>query len=416
MEIGFTLWIDRDSHLLSRQTFLNLVMAALDLEKRTRPLFFISAGDPSGDIYGGALVDELRRFRPDASFIGLGGARMREAGVYLLAPPERMAVVGFTEVIRDVPYFHGLLRESEGVFRYLRPDIVILIDYPGFNLRLAERAKRNGRKTLYYVSPQVWAWGGGRCRDLIRNSDEMAVILPFEVEFYKERGKEVRYVGHPIIEEIAAREPADLFMKRYGISPDRPVLCLSPGSRRNEISRHLPLFLEVAGEISRRIPGVQVLVNCAPTISEREMRRLFLADRDDVVVIKDSHHTAIEISRLFLTKSGTSTIEGAILNTPMIVCYRISPLSYLIARSLVRLSHISLVNILAGRGIVPEFIQGDFRVDRIVLAALDLLEDTPYRRGMIRDLGEVSKRLDGGDATRKVADIVLSMLEGRGTT
>jgi lipid-A-disaccharide synthase len=406
---------DIDDRLLSQQARMNQVTNNYPGDGRKSPLFFISAGDPSGDIYGGALVRELKYLFPESFFLGLGGKEMAREGVHLLAPPERIATVGFTEIIRDIPFFHGLLKESDDIFRVLSPDLVILIDYPGFNLRLARRAKKRGMKTLFYVSPQIWAWYKGRCKGLVRDSDEIAVILPFEVEVFREWGKEVHYVGHPMIREITRRESKETFMKRYGISPDRPVLGLSPGSRRKEIAYHLPLFLEIADRIRQKIPEVQVLINRAPTMGLREMRESYLREYGDVKVINDSHHTSIDISSLFLTKSGTSTLEAALLHTPMLVCYRMSQISFIIAKALVNLSHISLVNILAGREIVPEYIQSDFKPDKIVPEALKLLEDTPKRQKMIRELKKVSGILEGDDANEKVAKLAVSMVgKGRG--
>ena len=376
------------------------------------PLFFISAGDPSGDIYGSSLVEELKSRYPESSYIGLGGYRMRKAGVHLLADPERIALVGFTEVVRDLPYLHGLLRESESIFRDLHPELVILIDYPGFNLRLARRAKRRGRKTLFYVSPQVWAWRKGRCRNLIRDSDEIAVILPFEVEFFHGLGKEVHYVGHPIIEEISAREPLEAFRKRYHISPDLPVLGLSPGSRRSEIDYHLPVLLEIARLIRESIPEIQVLINRSPTISARELQDRYLREHDDIRVIHDSHHTSIEATSLLLTKSGTTTLEAALLLRPMIVCYRMSRISYHIARTLIQVPYVSLVNILAGKPVVPEYIQDAFTPDRIFPVALELLKDERARGTMREALRNVVGKMAGGRANERVAKLAVSLIEG----
>ena len=381
------------------------------VDGRKGPFFFISAGDPSGDIYGGALVRELKRLYREPFFLGLGGKEMKSAGVHLLAAQERIATVGFTEIIKDIPFFYGLIREAEDIFRAVSPDLVILIDYPGFNLRLAKRAKNRGLKTLFYISPQVWAWHKGRYKDLVRDSDQIAVILPFEVDVFREWGKDVHYVGHPMINEIAGRESKETFMARYGIAPDRPVLGLSPGSRRKEIAYHLPPFLEIAERIRQKTPDVQVLINRAPTMGEREMRESYLRKYRDIKVINDSQHTSIDISSLLLVKSGTSTLEAALLHTPMLVCYRMSQISYIIAKTLVDLSYISLVNILAGREIVPEYIQGDVKPEAIVPVALELLEDGSKRQKMINDLKEVSAVLEGGDASEKVAKLAVSMVE-----
>ena len=383
---------------------------------KTNPVIFVSAGDPSGDIYGSRLINELKGIYPRAFFIGLGGPRMKAAGMHLLASQDRIATVGFTEVLRDIPYFFELLKESDEIFRYLKPEVVILIDFPGFNLRLARKAKARGIKTLFYVSPQVWAWRKGRCKNLVRDSDQIAVILPFEVEIFRTWGKEVHYVGHPMVGEIAGREPRKSFMERYGISPERSVLGLSPGSRRKEVAYHLPVFLEIAEMVRRRIPGIQVLVNRAPAISEAEMREHFLEGHEEIVVVHDSHHTSIEISNLLLTKSGTSTLEAALLKTPMIVCYRMSRLSHLIARLLVDVPHISLVNILAGEEIVPEYIQYEFNPSNILPTAMRLLTDPAARGKMVQDLKRVSSQLEAGNPSNRVAILVSEMIgNGRET-
>ncbi len=381
------------------------------VERAVHPVIFVSAGDPSGDIYGSRLIENLKGLYPNAYFIGLGGPRMKSAGVHLMADQDRIATVGFTEVLREIPYFFGLLKESEDIFRSVRPELVILIDFPGFNLRLARRAKEHGIKTLFYVSPQIWAWRKGRCKHLVRDSDEIAVILPFEVQVFKSWGKDVHYVGHPMIGEIAVREPRDSFIHRYGISPERPVLGLSPGSRRHEIAYHLPVFLRIAEMIREHVPEIQVLVNRAPTISEFEMREKFLDGQRDIILVHDSHHTSIEISSLLLTKSGTSTLEAALLKTPMIVCYRMSRLSHLIAKVLVDVPHISLVNILAGKEIVPEYIQYDFEPEKIFPKAMGLLTDRSEREKMVMDLEGISSQLEGGNPSEKVAVLAASMIE-----
>jgi lipid-A-disaccharide synthase len=379
-------------------------------KERSGPLFYISAGDPSGDVYGCALVMELKNLFPESFFIGLGGPRMKEAGVHLLAPSERLATVGFTEIVRDIPFFYNLLKRSEDIFEHVPPDLVILIDYPGFNLRLAERARKRNMKVLFYISPQIWAWRERRYRNLIRDSDEIAVILPFEVDIFREWGKEVNYVGHPIFREIERREPRESFMKRYDLSPDRPILGLSPGSRRKEINYHLPVFLKVVDMVKKASPDVQILINRAHIISEREMRDIYLRGHDDIRVINESHHTSIDVSDLFLTKSGTSTLEAALLHTPLIVCYRMSQISYLIAKSMVRVKHISLVNILANREVVPEYIQHEFTPERIFHAVMELLVDQALRNKMISGLKEVSGLLEGENASSKVAELAVSMI------
>ncbi len=378
---------------------------------RNGPLFFISAGDPSGDIYGSTLVKELRLLYPGAFFVGLGGPRMKKAGVHLLYPTDRIAAVGFTEIMRYIPHFYGLLRESGEIFREVCPDLVILIDFPGFNLRLAEKARKQGMRTLFYISPQIWAWRKGRYKNLVRDSDEIVVILPFEVDIFREWGKKVHYVGHPVIEEIDAREPEGLFMRRYCISAERPVLGLSPGSRRKEIDYHLPVFLDIARKIRKKTPGIQILLNRAPTIGEDEIRERYLRGDDDIRIINESHHTSIGISTLLLTKSGTSTLEAALLGTPMLVCYRMSLLSYLIARSLVNVSHVSLVNILAEREVVPEYIQSAFTTENLLPAALELLGEESAREKMKSGLTEVSNMLKGERTSAKVACIAGSMIE-----
>jgi len=410
-EVDFTARSYSGNYPVSGQAHMKLKGKDLIDKKRSGPLFYISAGDPSGDVYGSALVMELKSLFPESFFIGLGGPRMKEAGVHLLAPSERLATVGFTEIVKDIPFFYDLLKQSEDIFEFVPPDLVILIDYPGFNLRLAGRARRKNIKVLFYISPQIWAWREKRYRNLIRDIDEIAVILPFEVDIFREWGKEVHYVGHPIFSEIKKRESRESFMKRYELSPKRPILGLSPGSRRNEIDYHLPVFLKVAEMVKKTSPEVQIMINRAHIISESEMCDIYLRGHDYIRVINESHHTSIEVSDLFLTKSGTSTLEAALLHTPMIVCYRMSQISYLIAKAMIRVKHISLVNILANKEVVPEYIQHEFTPERIFHAVTELLEDQTLRSTMISGLKEVSGLLEGDKASLKVAELAVSMID-----
>jgi len=365
----------------------------------------IIAGESSGDLIGGLLVRAVKEKDPMVSFFGVGGERMRGAGVELLHTTQEMAFLGFVEVLEHLPFVSRVLNEMESLLRKRKPGLLVLIDYPEFNLRLAERAKRLGIPVMYYISPQVWAWGKGRVRKIKRVVDRMVVAFPFEVEIYKKEGVPVEFVGHPLFEVVKSRMTRQEFCTQAGLSPDKPILGLLPGSRRQEVEKILPVMVEAARMIKEKKPDVQPVVGKAEGLEDTDF-----ALTADVPKVKGLTYGLMAASDLVLVASGSATLETGILGTPMVVLYKTSWLSYLIAKMVVTIPNIALINVIAGKRLVPEFVQGQARPDRVAKAALELLEDSTKREEIKQELKKAVSSLGGPGASAKAAGIVLSML------
>lgn len=366
------------------------------------PRLYFVAGESSGDMHGAHVIRALRARRPDVICEGLGGRRMAEAGMELHFDLAGRAIMGFTEVIRSLRMVRGLYLDVVKRLRERRPDAVVLIDYPGFNMRIAAAAHAMGIPVVYYISPQVWAWKRGRIRTLARIVTRMLVILPFEEELYREAGLPCVYVGHPLLDQIAG-------VKVFGCYRDAQVVGLLPGSREQEIRRLLPVMIKVAEGIRARRPEVRFVAPCVDGERAEQIRKL--AGDFPLETIMHQAYEVLDGARLCLVASGTATLETALFGTPMIVMYRISGLSYALARMLVRIRYISLVNILAGRGIVPEFIQGAAQPMQVLPVALELLEDGPRRETMLRDLAAVRELLGEPGASEQAAEQILEVIE-----
>jgi lipid-A-disaccharide synthase len=365
----------------------------------------IIAGESSGDLIGGLLVRAVKEKDPMVSFFGVGGERMRGAGVELLHTTQEMAFLGFVEVLEHLPFISRVLNEMESLLRKRKPGLLVLIDYPEFNLRLAERAKRLGIPVMYYISPQVWAWGKGRVRKIKRVVDRMVVAFPFEVEIYKKEGVPVEFVGHPLFEVVKSRMTRQEFCTQAGLSPDKPILGLLPGSRRQEVEKILPVMVEAARMIKEKKPDVQPVVGKAEGLEDTDF-----ALTADVPKVKGLTYGLMAASDLVLVASGSATLETGILGTPMVVLYKTSWLSYLIAKMVVTIPNIALINVIAGKRLVPEFVQGQARPDKVAKAALELLEDSTKREEIKQELKKAVSSLGGPGASAKAAGIVLSML------
>lgn len=372
----------------------------------TSPKILISAGEPSGDLHGAAVARALRARWPDAQLYGFGGDRMRAEGVELWAHADQMAVMGFFEVAKHLPYFLGLLNRVRRHIADAPPDLVLPIDYPGFNLRLARYAKRHGVPVLYYIAPQVWAWHRSRMKELAENAGHLAVVLPFEEALFRDAGARVSFVGHPLLDAAPAAMPREEFCARVGIEPTRPILALLPGSRAQEIRSHLELFNAAAARVQQRLPDVMPVFAQAPGISDDQMAGSFPRTRDSRSLLQHAHAA--------LTKSGTSTLECALALTPMVIAYRMHPLTYRIARRVVAVDHIGLVNLIAGRRVAAEFIQDAATPGALADALVPLLQDGPARERALADLAGVRARLattDTRPAAEHVADLAAALLK-----
>ena len=368
-----------------------------------KPRIFLSAGEPSGDLHGARVAEALRRKWPDAELYGLGGDRLAAAGVELLAHVDQLAVMGFVEVLRHLPFFVRLMRRVQGELRRRRPHLVIPIDYPGFNLRLARHARRIGVPVLYYIAPQVWAWHPSRVRRLAETTDRLAVILPFEEDLFRRAGARTHFVGHPLADLPPPAEPRNAFLAHIGVAAERPVLALFPGSRPQEVERHLGVFVAACAHVRERMPDVQPVIAASGAVPTRAYEAAALPRTTDGWALL--HH-----ARAALVKSGTSTLQAALAGTPLVVTYRMHPATFRLAQRLVRVPHVGLVNLVAGERIAPELLQDEATPQRLAAALLPLLDtESRERWTALRGLERVRAALASPNPARTVGDRVADL-------
>src|SRR5687768_82920 len=361
------------------------------------------AGETSGDLHAAAVAAELRGLRPDVPISGIGGARMEAAGVELIEHSDRLAVMGFVEVLRHVPRHYILLRTLRERLASGRVGAIMLVDYPGFNMKLAKAAAEARVPVLYYITPQVWAWGAGRLAELAKTVTRAAVILPFEEKLLRDHGVNATFVGHPLLDramDLPSRENA---RHSLGLSLDRPVLALFPGSRAQEIRRHLDPFVAVGREIQRRRPEVQVIVSGAPGME-------LDAKRCPFPIMRGASFPVLRAADAAMCKSGTTTLEAAVAECPLVVAYRTSGWTYAIARRVVRIPHIGLVNVVAGREVAREFVQDALRPPRVADALEPLLDQGAERTRALAGLAHVRSRLGTPGAAARVAKIAAELV------
>lgn len=372
----------------------------------------IIAGETSGDLHGGLLVAELKALRPDLEVYGIGGDRMRAAGMELLYHIREFSFMGVAEVLLHLPFILSALRALTDLLRSRRPDLVVLIDYPGFNLRFARRAKRAGVPIAYYIPPQVWAWGRGRVRQLRRLTTALLVILPFEEEFYRRCRVPARYVGNPLVDTAKPSQVRAAFLARHGLDAGRHIIALLPGSRAQEVERILPVMLGTCALLQKDDPSLQFALALAPHVDRGRIGEMIARGGVPVTLVDDQAYDTLAHARLALVASGTATLEAGIIGTPMIIIYRTSALTYLIGRLLVRVPFIGLVNFVAGKQVMPEFVQGDARPGAIALMALVLIPDGPPRSAVLAELARIKGLLGAPGAAGRAAREVLSLLPG----
>ncbi len=359
----------------------------------------IVAGEPSGDQHAARLVRDLRALRPDISFFGVGGDSMRREGVQLLHDCRDMAVLGLWDVLARLPFFLRLFRELTGVLRTRRPDALLLVDYPGLNLRLAKAAHALSIPVFYYISPQVWAWNRSRIPKMAAILDALMVIFPFEVDVFKDTPLRPVFVGHPLVPSVR-RTLASTPEPVPWTGPAASRIAILPGSRRMEVLRILPLQLAAAAEILRRRPDASFAVAAASPTAEALVRpivdRLPPDLRARVSIVTGKVRDVLRTARAAMVCSGTATIETALLSTPMIVVYRANPFTWFVGRRLVRVKWLGMVNLIANRTLCPEFLQSDARPVPMAQAVLDLLDDdSPARQTQLAGLAEVADALRG---------------------
>ena len=380
--------------------------------------FLLSAGDASGELHAAALVTALRTLHPEARFLGLGGAEMEKAGVELVVHQREIAIGGLVEVLRDLRQITSAWGRLNRALRETRPDVVILVDAPDFNIPFARRAKRAGSPVLYYVSPQVWAWRRGRIGRIARRVDRLAVIFPFEVEVYRETSLRVDFVGHPLVDRLshlADQRDTGAAREALGLDPQRPLVALLPGSRRNEVRGTLPLQLRAAAALHARQPTAGFAVGVAASIPREVVDAALAAARLPagmaLQVFEARTYEVLLASDVALAKPGTVTVESAMLGTPLVVAARANSLTAFIMRRVVKLPSITMPNLIAEERVVPEFLQQDAEPERIA-AALQSLLSGPARARQLAALGRVREQLGAGGAAQRVAAIAAGMVGG----
>ena len=373
----------------------------------------IVAGEASGDLHGARLVCEMRARNRELAFWAIGGRALKEAGARVQVDADTLSVVGITEVLPRLPQLMKAMRTAKKMLHRLRPALLVLIDFPDFNLHLAAEAKRIGVPVLYYITPQVWAWRKGRVRVMRRRVDHAAVILPFEAGYLKRRGIAATYVGHPLLDDGAPGLDAE---RRPPAEENRPVVGLLPGSRHREVARHLPAMIAAAERLSRIRGGVRFLVSAAPSVGRRYLERVLAKQPVLRASIRLSEAPVQELfSRctLMVAVSGTVTLQAALAAVPTVIVYRVSPVSYWTGRLMIRVPYIGLANLIAGRPVMPELIQKEANPARIA-ETVDALLSNPKRLAQMRnDLLQVRNRMGRPGAASRVADIAMEMLKSR---
>lgn len=377
------------------------------------PLVFLIAGEPSGDQLGGALMQSLGELTDGrVRFAGIGGEAMQAAGLESLFPMDELSLMGAAELIPHIPHLIGRIRLTLRTIRALRPAAVVTIDAPAFCLRIDRRIGGLGFPRLHYVAPQVWAWRPGRAREYHRAFDRLLALLPFEPPFFSTHGIDCRFVGHPVLESGAGKGDGAGFRARRGIAADAPLLCVLPGSRRGEVGRLLPVFGETVGILARRIPGLVAVLPTVPAVAPRVTEAVAAWPLPAHVVQGTEKFDAFAAADAALAASGTVALELALSRTPAVIAYRLNALSAFAARRLIRVSHVALPNIIAGRTVMPELLQENCRPDRLADAIESLLKDPEARAVQQAGIADVARALgEGGEApSRRAARAVLEAI------
>lgn len=371
--------------------------------------FLLSCGEPSGDLYAGALTRELRALEPQATVAGMGGPHFAAAGGRLVADYRGLSVTGLSEAIVKIPRSLAAVRRLTAAARAERPVALVVIDFPDFNVALARRVRRLGIPVVYYVSPQIWAWRRGRLSTIRASADRVLVIFPFEEAIYRDAGVSVRFVGHPLVDLARAAEPRGPFLTRLGLDPSAPTVAILPGSRPNEVSRILPGLAAACVRIRLRVPAAQFVVARAPQLEDRLFDAMRAAEGAPFAIVEADTDTVLASAGVALTASGTATVQAALHDTPMVIVYRLSPLTYRLGRRLVALDTFGMVNLIAGEKVVPELIQDAFTPEAVAADAVSMLTDRGRAARIREGLARVRERLGGPGASRRAAEAILEV-------
>ena len=367
----------------------------------------ISCGEASGDLYAGALAAEIRSREPAAELFGFGGPRLRAAGARLVGDFTRFSVTGLTEALRVIPRSLAMIRRLVDAARDQRPDVFVAIDFPDFNFRLVRALDRLGIPVVYYVSPQLWAWRSGRMQTMQRHVTKVLVIFPFEEAIYRTARVDATFVGHPLVDLARAGQPRSSFLRDRGLVPDAPTVALLPGSRRNELERIVPVMVEALPLIRARVPDVQFTVACAPNLPDVQFAPLMREDR--LVLVHDRSDDVIASSDVAVTASGTATVQCALHERPMVVVYRLSPLTYHLGKPFVKVNTYAMPNLVAGRTIVPELIQDGLTPARVAEETVSFLTDRQRHAQTREALRRVREQLGTPGASARAAEAIIQI-------
>ena len=377
----------------------------------------IITGEDSGDLYGGNLAREIKKLSPDINISGVGGKQMRSAGVDIFCDVSEISVVGFWEVIEKLGLIRRLYKQIIEKFDSGNVKGVVLIDYPGFNLKIAKAAKERGIPVFYYISPQVWAWRKSRVKTIKKYVDKMMVILPFEKEFYQREGVDVEFVGHPLLEVIASNSEAISSSNKkeicqdLGVDDKKLIIGILPGSRKKEIAYMLPEILKASSLIKGKYPSVQFLLPLSQSIEEDYLKNFITSDYSYIKIVKGKNYDVMKVSDLLITKSGTSTLEAAIIGTPMIIVYKTSITSYYLAKALVNVTYAGLPNLLAGKEAAPELLQHKMNAKNIAEKTIYFLEKKDGLEQMREEFKNIKYSLGEQGASKRTASIIINHLK-----
>lgn len=370
----------------------------------------VVTGEASGDHHGSLVVKALKEISPEVKVVGIGGEELEKAGMELLYNARDLSVVGLSEVLSRASHILAAYRTLKEEITKRRPDLLMCIDYPEFNLRIAALARKHKVPVLYYISPQIWAWRQGRAKKIARLVNRMAVIFPFEVQFYEKFGLDARFVGHPLLDQDRYCMDKTNALKALNFTDAFPIISILPGSRPGEIERLLAPMLEAAAIIKKQFPAAQFVMPLAQGIAPESVQPLVQQKAAAVKIFTDSFNQALDACDLALVASGTATLQTALMEKPMIILYRVSLLTYIVGRLLIRIPWIGLANIVAGKSVVPELIQGDVTPEKIAAEACAMLNDPARMAAIKTELGTIKKSLGDRGASQRVAAMIGEMI------
>ncbi|WP_291056394.1 lipid-A-disaccharide synthase [Dialister sp. UBA1703] len=366
----------------------------------------MSAGEASGDMHAAAVAAELKRIMPDADLFGMGGADMRKSGVRIIYDIENLGIIGVVEVIRHIPLFFRLRSMLKEAMIKEKPDVLVCVDYPGFNMKLAHVAKELGIPVIYYIAPTIWAWNKGRAKNIVRDVEQVASIFPFEAEAYRKAGARVTFVGHPLADTVKPSMSFEEAMAYFHGNPDKKRVLLMPGSRKNEVAGLLPVMIQAAEKLAEK-EECQFFIPRASTISKEMLLSIIGKTSLSIEITEGHQYDLMQICTACVASSGTATLETALMELPTVLVYKLAPFTWFLANLLVHVKYAGLPNLLLGREVTPELLQDRARAENIVSILLPWLQDEKARQKNIEEIREVRKALGSGGAVHRVAELII---------